>query len=429
MNHRLGASFVYLAAALLAGCAGPSAAQPAAMDLFPASRPYSAMGADSSLAAAMNAVQQSCPLRMADALTAAVKELDVAPERGGRPPVALDAPDPQSFIGLYNRIAAEEPRIDRQILLRHTVEGMTKALDPESQASGYMNLPSMTGPFAGIGLELKSEAGRIIVVDTIPDSPASRGDMKAGDRVMAVDATNVTGLSLEEVVEKLRGEKDSSVELTIGRDGRAGDFKVTLTREIVKLARVKPQMQGRIAVITLPAFDERASKGLSDAIREALQAGAAAYVIDIRKNGGGLLDQIIESASLFLEGGRVLSTAPPAECGSTDRREDYNAWRGFKLKDSPVIVLIGKGTGSGAELFAAAMSERGRARLVGQTTAGMGVVHTVIPLGNSAAMRLKTSELLTSQGARITGVGVKPTIEIPESEDALARALQLLATP
>lgn len=432
MNHRLGAGSVYLAIMLLAGCS--SAPLPAGVDIqarLQALRSYSAMGADDNLAFAMDAVEQACPLRMADALAAAVKEIDGAPERIGRPPAMLDAPDPQSFINLYNRIAAEKPRIDPKRLLRHAVEGMTNALDPESTLSGYMDLSFMKGPFASVGLEMRSEAGGITIINTIPNSPASHADIEAGDRVIAVDETEVTGLYLDEVVDKLRGEEGSSIELTIRRDGRAGDLKIPLMRRSVQPLNSRPElhMQGRIAVITLPTFDELTPQRLAEVIRQAQQAQAASYIIDIRKNGGGLLDKIVETASIFLETGRVLSTAPPAECGSTEPPANYNVQRGFKLKDSPVIVLIGKDTSSGAEPFAATLLESGRARLVGQKTAGIGTVHTVIPLGNSISMRVKTSELLTSQGARIAGVGVKPTIEVAESEDALAYAFELLVTP
>src|SRR5262249_7405382 len=155
--------------------------------------------------------------------------------------------------------------------------------------------------------------------------------------------------------------------------GQSGDIKVQLTRANVQYPSSKTAivMQGRVAVITIPQFNETASRDVGDAIRMAQKAGGTSYIVDIRKNSGGLLDQIIETASLFLDGGVILSTAPPPNCGSTEEVETYNARRGFKLKDAPVIVLTGKDTGSGAELFAAALSERGRARLVGQTTAGM----------------------------------------------------------
>jgi carboxyl-terminal processing protease len=431
VKHPVGASPMFFAAALLAACQTPASFEDAGHDGpdYPGYlQTFSAMGADMGLSGALNAVRQTCPARMADALQEAVKEINAAPELAGRPPAVLDMPEPQSFVSLYNRLAAETS-VDRDVLLRRSVDGLARGVDPKSDARGYVDLRAYTYPAAGIGVEIKNDGGRILVVSTLPDSPSSRAGLLPRDHITAIDSAEVTGLPLEDVADKLRGENLSEVELTLIREGQAGDFKVRMARAIVRSPGVSFRMQERIAIITLPSFQENTAKQLNDAIGDAQKAGATGYILDLRRNSGGLLDAVIEVASVFLEDGRVLSTVPPPDCGSTIEREDYNARRGFKLKGAPVVVLIGKDTASGAELFAATLAERGRARLVGQTTIGAAAVQTVFPLVVNSVMRIKTSELVTSQDKSIAGVGVAPTIAIPESEDALARALQLLASP
>jgi carboxyl-terminal processing protease len=433
MNHRLGASVVFPALLLAAACADTGAPPPpigaAIQEQVRLLRTYSDMGADNQLATAMNAVRTSCPLRFGDALAGAAREIEATPGRSGRSPATPDTHDPQSFIAFYNRIAAEDPRIPPQTLLRQAIVGMTSALDHESDGSGYLNTKYMMGPFASVGLEMRNERGQVFITGAIPESPAARAGIGAQDRLVAIDDMQVAGMDLDEVVYRLRGEEGSQVTLTISRIGQTGDIKVPLVRATVQRGKPDLRMQGNVAVITLSSFSENASTDIADLIRRAQQAQAAAYIIDIRKNGGGLIVQIVETASVFIEGGRVMSTVPPADCGSSEPREDYNAQRGFKLKDAPLIVLIGKETARGAEAFAAALSERGRARLVGQKTLGSSVVHTVIPLGpGGAAMRLKSSELFTANGNPVSS-GVTPTVEIPEADDALAKALQMLGRP
>jgi carboxyl-terminal processing protease len=269
------------------------------------------------------------------------------------------------------------------------------------------------GEYGGLGIEVTSEDGVVRVVSPIDGTPAARAGVQAGDFLTAIDGETIVGLTLNEAVQRMRGQAGTSIVVTIAREG-TDPFDVTLTREIINVRAVTARVEGGdIGVIRISTFNERTSSMLADAIRQVRRESGGrlrGVVVDLRNNPGGLLDQAIEVSDAFLDGGEVVSTRGR----QPEDVQRYNARRGEDLAGVPVVVLINGASASAAEIVAGALQDRNRALIVGTDSFGKGSVQTVIPLqgGRDGALRLTTARYYTPAGRSIQGAGITPDMEV-----------------
>ncbi|HYD72699.1 MAG TPA: S41 family peptidase, partial [Candidatus Binatia bacterium] len=297
------------------------------------------------------------------------------------------------------------------------INGMLASLDPHSSymdASEYRDMQTTTrGEYGGLGIEVTSEDGVVRVVSPIDGTPAARAGIQAGDFLTAIDGETIVGLTLNEAVQRMRGQAGTSIVVTVARED-VDPFDVTLTREIINVRAVTARVEGGdIGVIRISTFNERTSSMLADAIRQVRRDTGGrlrGVVVDLRNNPGGLLDQAIEVSDAFLDGGEVVSTRGR----QPEDVQRYNARRGEDLAGVPVVVLINGASASAAEIVAGALQDRNRALIVGTDSFGKGSVQTVIPLqgGRDGALRLTTARYYTPAGRSIQGAGITPDMEV-----------------
>ena len=262
------------------------------------------------------------------------------------------------------------------------------------------------------------------MISPLDDTPASRAGLESGDLLTAINGKPIVGLNIDDAVEDMRGPAGTEIIVTVLREGE-DPFDVTMEREVIRPKSVTwKTVDDDIAYLRISTFNERTT----DLLEEALEAAAseidgrpAGIILDLRNNGGGLLDQAISVSDQFLSGGEVVSTIGRRP-GDIAR---YNARKGEVYKDVPIVVLINNGSASASEIVAGALQDRGRATVLGMTSFGKGSVQTVIPLGTDrGAMRLTTSRYYTPSGRSIQATGIVPDLEVAQSrvtEEELAR--------
>ncbi len=257
------------------------------------------------------------------------------------------------------------------------------------------------------------ENGLVKVVSPNDDTPAFRAGVQAGDLVSHLDGDPILGLTLAEAVEKMRGPVNTDIVLTIRRAGRES-FDVTITRDIITVQSVRSRLEGEIGYLRITAFNEQTSPGLEKAIKD-LQDEAGGplqgYVLDLRNNPGGLLDQAIAVSDAFLDHGEIVSTRGRY----ADDAQRFNAREGDLAEGLPVVVLINGGSASASEIVAGALQDHARAIVMGTQSFGKGSVQTIIPLSGNGAMRLTTSRYYTPSGVSIQATGIEPDIEVPQA--------------
>ncbi|HZK99189.1 MAG TPA: S41 family peptidase [Caulobacteraceae bacterium] len=310
--------------------------------------------------------------------------------------------------------------VDDKKLIGAALDGMLTSLDPHSN---YLNpeefgeMQDQTrGEYGGLGLEITSEDGVVKVISPMDGTPAARAGIKAGDYITAVDGQTVLGLSVNDAVKQMRGKPGEIVTLTIARE-KTDPFDVKLAREIIQPKSVTYKAEGDYGYLRLAGFNEKATDETRAAIADlrAKNPHMKGLVLDLRNNPGGLLDQAVGVADLFLNGGEVVS-----QRGRDPRDiERYNAKPGDKLNGLPVVVLINSGSASAAEIVAGALQDRKRAALVGLTSFGKGSVQTVIPLrgGLDGAVKLTTARYYTPSGRSIQKTGIEPDLEVAETRE------------
>jgi carboxyl-terminal processing protease len=307
-------------------------------------------------------------------------------------------------------------------LVANSLKGMLNGLDPHSDymtENEYQDmLDDSQGEFAGIGAELTREDSRPKVISPIEDTPAARAGIKAGDVILKIDGKITDGLSLRDVVDELRGAVGTSVELTIGRHD-AKPFDVKLTRAVIHVASVKWQTEpGRIGYARITSFAEKTQRELVTAV-EAMQRQAGGkldgFVLDLRNDPGGLLDEAVRVAGDFLDGGVVVSTHGRDE---DDDRIYHAPPTGDRLKGVPVVVLINGASASASEIVAGALQDRRRATSLGTKSFGKGSVQTIIPLEGHGALRLTTARYYTPSGRSIQAQGIVPDkiVALPKNQ-------------
>jgi carboxyl-terminal processing protease len=307
-------------------------------------------------------------------------------------------------------------------LINNAIQGMVSSLDPHSSymdAKGYSDMQVTTkGEFGGVGIEVTLEDGLIKVVSPIDGTPASRAGIKPGDRIAGIDGQSIAGMPLNESIDKMKGAPGSKVTLTILREGEKKPFDVLLTRAIVQVNAVTSRREGDIGYIRLPGFDEQTAGGLEKAViklKKEIGPGIKGYVLDLRNNPGGLLDQAIQVSDDFLNTGEVVSTRGR----HSEDTQRYDAHPGDITDGKPVVVLINGGTASASEIVSGALQDHKRGTIIGLTSFGKGSVQTIIPLGEGrGALRLTTARYYTPSGHSIQAQGIVPDIQVAQGDEA-----------
>lgn len=310
--------------------------------------------------------------------------------------------------------------VDDKKLIEAALDGMLTSLDPHSgylSPDSYEDMQDTTrGEYGGLGLEVTSEDGVVKVISPMDGTPAARAGVQAGDYITAVNGQSVLGLTVNEAVKQMRGAAGEPVTLTIARD-KNDPFDVKLVREIIKPKAAIARMEGDYGYVRLPGFNEKATEALTASINDlkAKNPKMKGLILDLRNNPGGLLDQAVGVADVFLDGGEVVS-----QRGRDPRNiQRYNAKPGDVLNGMPLVVLINQGSASAAEIVAGALQDRHRAELVGLTSFGKGSVQTVIPLrgGADGALKLTTARYFTPSGRSIQKTGIAPDLEVAQTRD------------
>lgn len=323
------------------------------------------------------------------------------------------------FGDVFERVRSdyvEKP--DDSKLVESAISGMLAGLDPHSSymdAKSFRDMQVQTrGEFGGLGIEVTMEDGLIKVVSPIDDTPASKAGIMANDIITQLDDEQVQGLTLNQAVEKMRGPVNTKIRLKIIRKGSDNPIEVTLVRDNIRVRSVRARVeQDDIAYIRVTTFNEQTTEGLKREINNlSNQIGAdklKGFIIDLRNNPGGLLEEAVTVSDAFLERGEIVSTRG-RNAEETQRRA---AHAGDLTKGKPVIVLINGGSASASEIVAGALQDHKRATLVGTRSFGKGSVQTIIPLGSgNGALRLTTARYYTPSGKSIQAKGIVPDIEV-----------------
>jgi carboxyl-terminal processing protease len=304
-------------------------------------------------------------------------------------------------------------------LVESAVGGMLSGLDPHSSYMDAKEFSEMqvenSGEFGGLGMEVTMEDGVVKVVSPIDDTPAAKAGILANDLILELDGTEVKGLTLQQAVEKMRGPINTQVHLKLMRKGQDKPFDVTLTRETIRVRTVKSHKEGDdVAYMRLSQFNAQAASELKKAISE-LQGSdpdkIKGYILDLRNNPGGLLDQAVEVSNAFLDHGEIVSLR--GRDPDDAQRFDAKPGQGDLIKGKPLIVLINGGSASASEIVAGALQDQKRATILGTRSFGKGSVQTIIPLGSgNGALRLTTARYYTPSGRSIQAKGISADVEV-----------------
>lgn len=337
------------------------------------------------------------------------------------------------FGDVFERVLNDyvEPQAESD-LIENALNGMLSSLDPHSAYLGpdaFADIQEQTrGEFGGLGIQVTMEEGFVKVVSPIDETPAARAGILANDLIVALDGEDVQGMDLSDAVERMRGVIGTEITVRIRREG-VDDFEVTLERDSIRIASVRSRLEGDIGYIRVTQFSGQTFDGLDKAIfdlnEEADNADLelAGFVLDLRNNPGGLVNQALEVSDAFLDRGEIVSIRGRDE--SETRR--YNARSGDLIGGLPVVVLINGGSASASEIVAGALQDHRRATLVGSLSFGKGSVQTVIPMSANSAVRLTTARYYTPSGRSIQARGIDPDIEI--LQENLPEELVGLDTP
>lgn len=319
------------------------------------------------------------------------------------------------FGEVFERVRAQyvDPVTDQQ-LIEHAVKGMLTNLDPHSDFMTAKEFDEMRvqtkGEFGGLGIEVTMEDGVVKVVSPIDDTPAAKAGIKPGDLITHLDRKPVQGMSLSEAVDTMRGKVGTTIELAVRREGKDAPMFIKVKRDIIRIQSVRSRLEGEdIGYIRITTFSDNTEEGLKKAfetIKKDAGSKLSGYILDLRNNPGGLLDQAIAVSDAFLDRGEIVSTRGRSE---DDIKRD-NATSGDLAEGLPVVVLINGGSASASEIVSGALQDHRRAVLMGTKSFGKGSVQTVIPLPGQGAMRLTTARYFTPSGRSIQAKGIEPDI-------------------
>ena len=325
------------------------------------------------------------------------------------------------FMLVFERIRAEYvEKVDDKALFKGAIDGMLASLDPHSSYLDARDFEQMRvttdGNYGGLGLSVSLEDGAVKVIAPTEDSPAFRAGMKPGDYITHLDGALIYGGTLNEAVDKMRGKPGTSIRLTVVRPGRDKPFDVTLTREVIEVKPVKWEVKNGVGVININGFSKTTGASVRAAIAsidQSLGRKPPGYVIDLRSNPGGLLDQAIEVSDAFLDRGEIVSQRGR----NKNDIERYYAHNGDYTRGLPLIVLVDSGSASAAEIVAGALQDHHRALVMGERSFGKGSVQTLLPLDENTALRLTTARYYTPSGRSVQEGGIEPDVLVPQLSD------------
>jgi len=348
-------------------------------------------------------------------------------------PPGLPPHDARVLAEILDRVKREyiEPVSDRQ-LMANAVRGMLAELDPHSQyldPREYNEIRiSTSGTFTGVGLEVQTDDGKIVVVSPIEGTPADRAGIRSGDTILAINGEIVDHGNIGQTIALMRGPAGSRVRLTVARDGQPEPLAFDLKRSAVEVHSVNARLlDSGFGYARISRFTDTTAKDLRRAIAELNDKtadGLPGLVLDLRDNPGGVVDAAVEVADCFLEQGLIV-TASGRTRDATFRHE---AVPGDLLAGAPLVVLVNGGSASASEIVAGALQENHRATIAGTRTFGKGSVQTVIPLSEGSAIKLTTARYFTPSGVSIQGLGISPDVNLSAGDPgtALLQAAQLL---
>ena len=338
----------------------------------------------------------------------------------------------RSVLDLVGKNYVEEKDAGYDRLTHAALEGMLHSLDPHSEfmkADAYRELSEeMNGKFGGIGITVERRNGKVLVIAPIADSPADRAGVQRGDEIVKVEGQSLEKLSMDKIIERLRGKPGTKVGVMFYRPSKLKIIELTLTREAIKVESVRDAhvLTDGIGYIQLTQFSERTGAEFKAALKHLQAAGMKALVLDLRNNPGGLLDAAVDVAEPFFKPGELIVYT---QGRAADSREDLRAGSSASGLNLPVAVLINAGTASAAEVVAGALKDTSRAVVVGETSFGKGSVQSVFRLKNGEALRLTTARYYTPGGVSIHEKGIEPQVPVVVSlEDEARLRLQHLRT-
>lgn len=321
------------------------------------------------------------------------------------------------FGDVFERVRRQYVTIpDEKDLVKSAINGMLTSLDPHSSymdPEGTADMKVQTsGEFGGLGIEVTMEDELVKVIAPIDDTPASKAGLLSGDFIAKIDGVEVRGLSLEEAVDKMRGKVNEPINLTIIRKDNAKPLEFKIVRDVIKVKAVKFRVESDVGYMKINSFTEQTIDDLDAAIKK-LEAEIPAeklkgFILDLRNNPGGLLDQAVNVSDAFLERGEVVSTRGRDPQNITR----FDAEKGDEIDGKPLIVIVNGGSASASEIVAGALQDHKRATILGTTSFGKGSVQTIIPLGEiEGSLRLTTALYYTPSGKSIQGKGIIPDIK------------------
>lgn len=303
-------------------------------------------------------------------------------------------------------------------LIEGAIKGMLQSLDPHS---AYYNpdqykafMVDMTGEFGGLGMTISNVENAITVIAPIEDTPAYKAGLKPNDIIYMIDNTSTAGMNTDEAVKLMRGKPGTSVTLTVIRKGESKPLVFTLVRDIIKVKSVKYSLiQGNIGMIRLTSFQEKSGDEVKNAMQALEKQGATGFILDLRSNPGGSLNEAVNIASLFLPTNKVVVSTKDREGNGTSLNTKSFTYRNTK---QPLVILVNEGSASASEIVAGAMQDHNRGVVVGTNTFGKASVQTLIDLRNGGAMKLTTARYFTPNGRSIQGVGIEPDVVVPQGK-------------
>ena len=309
--------------------------------------------------------------------------------------------------------------VDEKTLMENAINGMLTSLDPHSSYMNpkqYKDMQVQTkGEFGGLGIEVTMENGVIKVVSPIDETPASKAGIQPGDLIFALDGQPVLGLTLQEAVDKMRGKVGSQIKLSIRRTSAKDPIDVTLTRENIKVKSTRYHLEGDVGYIRVTSFTEQSTSGVLDAVEKMKKESGGkikGYVLDLRNNPGGLLDQAISMCDAFMDKGEIVSV----KARKAEDVQRWNAKPGDAANGLPIVVLVNGGSASASEIVAGALQDQHRAIILGTRTFGKGSVQTIMQVTGGGAIRLTTALYYTPSGRSIQKEGIKPDIEVEQAK-------------
>ena len=306
--------------------------------------------------------------------------------------------------------------VENKEIVESAINGILSSLDPHSSFLNAKNLEDMKiqtkGLFGGLGIEVTMENGFVKVISPIDDTPAYKAGIKAGDYITHLNKKSVIGLTLDQAVGKMRGPVGSKLKVTIGR-ANVEPFDITIKRDVIKITSVRSRIEKDVGYVRITTFSEQTNKSTKEAIKKLKKnKNLKGFVLDLRNNPGGLLEQAVYVSDLFLEKGEIVSTRGR----DSENPETYKAKPGDVINGLPLVVLINGGSASASEIVAGALQDHKRAIILGTQSFGKGSVQTIIPVNPYGALRMTTARYFTPSGRSIQKKGISPDIVVNEAK-------------